>query len=101
MDAREKKLNEIIAGVPAIHQEAACLVWNMAIGAAVDAMSGAKSAAAVDAISGAMSVAAVDAMSGSNRLEVLQGMASDMEHLICDTENKVSTSHTRNGGGFH
>ena len=32
MDAREKKLKEIIAGVPAIHQEAACLVWNMASG---------------------------------------------------------------------
>ena len=80
MDAREKKLKEIIAGVPAIHQEAACLVWNMASGAAVDAISGAKS------------VAAVDAMSGSNRLEVLQGMASDMEHLICDTE-KIKFPH--------
>ena len=80
MDAREKKLKEIIAGVPAIHQEAACLVWNMA------------SSAAVDAISGAKSVAAVDAMNGSNRLEVLQGMASDMEHLICDTE-KIKFPH--------
>ena len=80
MDAREKKLKEIIAGVPAIHQEAACLVWNMASGAAVDAISGAKS------------VAAVDAMNGSNRLEVLQGMASDMEHLICDTE-KIKFPH--------
>ena len=80
MDAREKKLKEIIAGVPAIHQEAACLVWNMA------------SSAAVDAISGAKSVAAVVAMSGSNRLEVLQGMASDMEHLICDTE-KIKFPH--------
>ena len=80
MDAREKKLKEIIAGVPAIHQEAACLVWNMVSGAAVDAISGAKS------------VAAVDAMSGSNRLEVLQGMASDMEHLICDTE-KIKFPH--------
>lgn len=80
MDAREKKLKEIIAGVPAIHQEAACLVWNMASGAAVDAISGAKSNAAVDA------------MSGSNRLEVLQGMASDMEHLICDTE-KIKFPH--------
>ena len=68
MDAREKKLKEIIAGVPAIHQEAACLVWNMASGAAVDAMN------------------------GSNRLEVLQGMASDMEHLICDTE-KIKFPH--------
>jgi len=68
MDAREKKLKEIIAGVPAIHQEAACLVWNMVSGAAVDAMS------------------------GSNRLEVLQGMASDMEHLICDTE-KIKFPH--------
>ncbi len=80
MDAREKKLKEIIAGVPAIHQEAACLVWNMA------------SSAAVDAINGAKSVAAVVAMSGSNRLEVLQGMASDMEHLICDTE-KIKFPH--------
>lgn len=80
MDAREKKLKEIIVGVPAIHQKAACLVWNMASGAAVDAISGAKS------------VAAVDAMSGSNRLEVLQGMASDMEHLICDTE-KIKFPH--------
>ena len=80
MDAREKKLKEIIAGVPAIHQEAACLVWNMASGAAVDAISGAKS------------VAAVDAMNGLNRLEVLQGMASDMEHLICDTE-KIKFPH--------
>lgn len=80
MDAREKKLKEIIAGVPAIHQEAACLVWNMVSGAAVDAISGAKS------------VDAVDAMSGSNRLEVLQGMASDMEHLICDTE-KIKFAH--------
>ena len=44
------------------------------------------------AISGAKSVAAVDAMSGSNRLEVLQGMASDMEHLICDTE-KIKFPH--------
>ena len=50
------------------------------------------SGAAVDAISGAKSVAAVDAMSGSNRLEVLQGMASDMEHLICDTE-KIKFPH--------
>ena len=80
MDAREKKLKEIIAGVPAIHQEAACLVWNMVSGAAVDAISGAKSNAAIDA------------MSGSNRLEVLQGMASDMEHLICDTE-KIKFPH--------
>lgn len=80
MDAREKKLKEIIVGVPAIHQEAACLVWNMVSGAAVDAISEAKS------------VAAVDAMSGSNRLEVLQGMASDMEHLICDTE-KIKFPH--------
>ena len=80
MDAREKKLKEIIAGVPAIHQEAACLVLNMA------------SSAAVDAINGAKSVAAVVAMSGSNRLEVLQGMASDMEHLICDTE-KIKFPH--------
>ena len=31
-------------------------------------------------------------MSGSNRLEVLQGMASDMEHLICDTE-KIKFPH--------
>jgi len=56
LDAREKKIKYIIAGVPAMHQEAAWLAWNMVYGAAVDANNGAKVGAAVDSISGAKSV---------------------------------------------
>lgn len=92
LDAREKKIKYIIAGVPAMHQEAAWLAWNMVYGAAVDANNGAKVGAAVDAISGAKSVEPVDAMSEPNRHEVLQGMAYDMEHILCDTE-KIKFPH--------
>ncbi len=92
LDAREKKIKYIIAGVPAMHQEAAWLAWNMVCGAAVDAHNGAKVGAVVDAISGAKSVEPVDAMSEPNRHEVLQGMAYDMEHVMCDTE-KIKFPH--------
>ena len=104
LDAREKKIKYIIAGVPAMHQEAAWLAWNMVygaavdanngarVGAAVDANNGAKSGAAVDAISGAKSVEPVDAMSEPNRHEVLHGMSCDMEHVLCDTE-KIKFPH--------
>ncbi len=92
LDAREKKIKYIIAGVPAMHQEAAWLAWNMVYGAAVDANNGAKVGAAVDSISGAKSVEPVDAMSEPNRHEVLHGMSCDMEHILCDTE-KIKFPH--------
>ena len=92
LDAREKKIKYIIAGVPAMHQEAAWLAWNMVYGAAVDANNGAKVGAAVDSISGAKSVKPVDAMSEPNRHEVLHGMSCDMEHILCDTE-KIKFPH--------
>ena len=79
LDAREKKIKYIIAGVPAMHQEAAWLAWNMVYGAAVDAISGAKSVEPV-------------AMSEPNRHEVLHGMSCDMEHVLCDTE-KIKFPH--------
>ena len=80
LDAREKKIKSIIAGVPSMHQQAAWLAWNMVYGAAVDAISGAKS------------VEPVDAMSEPNRHEVLHGMSCDMEHILCDTE-KIKFPH--------
>ena len=92
LDAREKKIKYIIASVPAMHQEAAWLAWNMVYGVAVDANNGAKSGAAIDAISGAKSVEPVDAMSEPNRHEVLHGMSCDMEHVLCDTE-KIKFPH--------
>ena len=104
LDAREKKIKYIIASVPAMHQEAAWLAWNMVYGvavdanngaksgAAVDANNGAKSGAAIDAISGAKSVEPVDAMSEPNRHEVLHGMSCDMEQVLCDTE-KIKFPH--------
>ncbi len=104
LDAREKKIKYILAGVPAMHQEAAWLAWNMVCGAAVDAHNGAKVGAAidatrestnvasVDAIRGAKGVELVDTMNGPNRHEVLQGMAYDMEHVMCDTE-KIKFPH--------